>query len=441
MSGRLDRLAPAQEAQLEALRDEWRAVGLATGQADRLRAERGMRAAYLAAGLHPPALYLWVRSPLEGVLGTAHLTLAAARGALDPTRQRLAATLRAAYVDLVGRPGGEPWGRAWAPLAAVPGDPLSDFLRQAMLDTRAVREHVARRLPEHVGRAVRSAVAPGVARQVRRELQADVRWQVVRRVWAPVVAEIQTQAWQRLRTHLESHHTARWPWLKAWSVVRDLSRLADIGEAAHAPAADYVTPDWLATYDFFGRACGVAAVERLRGLMEVARAAGWWWWPQRSAVVLCERPEALHLDDRGRLHSGRGPAVAYPDGWGIWAWHGVRVPRPVIENPDSVPVRDVLGEVDVEVRRAMIERVGHERLLRDGGARRVSQDDAGILWRLELEDDEPLVCVEVTDATAGADAAFRRYVLRVPPDVRSPREAVAWTFGVDSGDYRPAIET
>ena len=37
--------------------------------------------------------------------------------------------------------------------------------------------------------------------------------------------------------------------------------------------------------------------------------------------------------------------------------------------------------------------------------------------------------------------AFRRYVLRVPPDVRSPREAVAWTFGVDTGEYRPAIET
>ena len=41
------------------------------------------------------------------------------------------------------------------------------------------------------------------------------------------------------------------------------------------------------------------------------------------------------------------------------------------------------------------------------------------LWRLDLEDDEPLVCVEVTDATAGADHAFRHHVLRVPPDVHT----------------------
>ena len=64
MRGRLDRLAPAQEAQLVPVRDEWQALGLATGPADRLRAERGMRAAYLAAGLPPPALFLWVRFPL-----------------------------------------------------------------------------------------------------------------------------------------------------------------------------------------------------------------------------------------------------------------------------------------------------------------------------------------------------------------------------------------
>src|SRR5215467_2364066 len=110
MGGRLDRLTPDREAQLPAVRDEWRALGLATGPADRLRAERGMRAAYLAAGLPPPDLFLWVRSPLEGVLGTMHLAITGAG------RDRLAAAVRAAYLDLVGRPGGEPWGRVWAPL-------------------------------------------------------------------------------------------------------------------------------------------------------------------------------------------------------------------------------------------------------------------------------------------------------------------------------------
>jgi hypothetical protein len=438
---RLDRLTPERERQLAAFSDEWRALGLATGPADRLRAERGMRAAYLAAGLPPPGLFLWVRSPLEGVLSTMHLAVTSTRSEPSDSRRWLAVALRAAYLDLVGRPGEQPWGRAWAPLTPAPGDRLTAYLAGALLDSRAVREHVARRLPARVGRVVQGAVGPRVADQVRREVQGDVRWHVIRHAWSPVVAEIQARAWERLRTHVEERHARSRPWVRAWSVVRDLYRLVAIQEALHAPAGDRATPDWLAAYDFFGRACGVGAVERLDGLMELTRSAGWWWWPVRGAVVLSERPDDIHLDDQGRLHAARGPALAYPDGWALWAWHGIRVPRAVIENPESLPAREVLAEPDVEVRRIMIDRVGPERLIRDGGARRVAEDETGILWRLDLAEDEPLVCVEVTDATRGPDAAYRRYVLRVPPDVRSAREAVAWTFGVDTGEYRPAIET
>jgi hypothetical protein len=441
MGGRLDRLTSEQEAQLAAVRDEWRALGLATGPADRLRAERGMRDAYLAAGLPPPALFLWVRSPLEGVLGTMHLSVTGARSEPSASKRRLAAVLRAAYLDLVGRPGEEPWGRAWAPLVHPPGDRLTTYLAGALLDSRAVRDHVARRLPARIGRVVQSAVGPRVADQVRREVQGDVRWHVLRHAWSPVVAEIQTRAWERLKAHVEERYADRWPWVGAWSVVRDLYRLVAIQEALHAPAGDRATPDWLAAYDFFGRACGVGAAERLHGLMELTRSAGWWWWPARGAAVLSERPDEIHMDEQGRLHSARGAALAYPDGWSLWAWHGVRVPRAVIENPESLPAREVLAEPDVEVRRIMIDRVGAERLVRDGGARRVAEDETGILWRLDLAEDEPLVCVEVADATRGPDAAFRRYLLRVPPDVRSAREAVAWTFGVDTGEYRPAVET
>jgi hypothetical protein len=441
VSGRVDRLTPGQEAQLAAFRDEWRTIGLATGAAERLRAEGAMRDAFRAAGLPAPGLFIWVRSPLEGVLGTMHLAVLGSMARPAPGRQRLAAALRAAYLDLVGRPGGEPWGRAWAPLETARGDPLVRFIGHTPMDGRAVRDHVARRLPGAVGRAVRAVVAQRVGEQVRREVQGDVRHHVVRRVWAPVVAEIQSRAWERLRAHVEGYHAGRWPWMRAWSVVRDLYRLVAIQDALHAPGRDRTTPDWLAAYDYFGRVLGVEAVRQLGGPMRLARAAAWWWWPHRGAVVLGERPEQVLLDEQGRLHGPRGPALRYPDGWCLWAWHGVRVTRPVIENPESLTAGEVLAEPDVEVRRVMMERVGYERLIRDGGARRVAEDETGILWRLDLVEDEPLVCVEVTDATSGPAATFRRYMLRVPPDSRTAREAVAWTFGVDSGEYRPLVES
>jgi hypothetical protein len=68
----------------------------------------------------------------------------------------------------------------------------------------------------------------------------------------------------------------------------------------------------------------------------------------------------------------------------------------------------------------------------DAGATLVQQDDYGKLWRTELRlDDEPVTVVEVTNATQEPDGSYRRYWLRVPPNVRSARHAVAWSFGFE----------
>ena len=65
---------------------------------------------------------------------------------------------------------------------------------------------------------------------------------------------------------------------------------------------------------------------------------------------------------------GYAPSRDWPDGWGIWAWHGVRVPRDVIEYPEGLTGERIEGEENVEVRRAMIERIGMETWLERSGA-------------------------------------------------------------------------
>ena len=40
--------------------------------------------------------------------------------------------------------------------------------------------------------------------------------------------------------------------------------------------------------------------------------------------------------------------------------------------------------------------------------------------------------VEVLNATAEQDGTRKTYFLRVPPTVRTAREAVAWTFGMNA---------
>jgi hypothetical protein len=346
-------LTSAQADWLEAVAREWEAVGVATGPADRPRAERGIQAAYAAAGLSIPDVIIWARSPLEGALGSAHLavTTGQVRGG------RLGEALRGAYSDLVGWPGGEPRGRLWDPYTPSTGSPLEAYIAGACLDSRRVREVVGSRVLTSAEAEARARLGPRLRQRIRLQLRDRLRERVVRSVWGQIAADLQARTWPRLKARLEQQRPDSWRWRRRWAVVRDLYRLLPVQDALNGPLGDRATLDWLALYDFLARGCGLAEPAAASGLMEVARSAGW-WWPYRSAVVLSERPLRLHRDQAGLLHGERGPALVYPDGWSIWAWHGVRVPRRVIEQPDGLTHAHVVAEPDPEVRRVMIEVAG-----------------------------------------------------------------------------------
>lgn len=178
----------------------------------------------------------------------------------------------------------------------------------------------------------------------------------------------------------------------------------------------------------------------LEGLAAVGRSAGW-WWPYARVAVVCERPVALHRDEAGRLDRGDGPALAYPDGFALYAWRGMPVPAAFLaELPALTPDR-IRAEENAELRRVMLEHYGYDRYLADSGARHVHRDETGTLWRIDLPDDEPVVMVEVLNSTPEPDGTRRTYWLRVPPSTRTARAGVAWTFGLVEGAYAPERQT
>lgn len=73
----------------------------------------------------------------------------------------------------------------------------------------------------------------------------------------------------------------------------------------------------------------------------------------------------------------------------------------------------------------------------ESGAQLIHSDETGALYRKELPGDEPLVVVHVLNATPEPDNSVKRYALRVPPDIKRAREAVAWTFNVREEEYHP----
>jgi hypothetical protein len=196
---------------------------------------------------------------------------------------------------------------------------------------------------------------------------------------------------------------------------------------------------WLGFYEYFRDICGLATeTDKLAGLIRLAKSAGW-VIPHKNICWVSERHNILERDDRGRLHNLTGPAVAYPDGWSIYAVHGVRVPEYVIMSPETITVENIDSEQNAEVRRVMVDRYGADRYLVDSNAVEVHQDDWGILYRKDIPDDEPLMMVKVVNSTPEPDGSFKDYFLRVPPTVNTALEAVAWTFDKSPEEYRQLV--
>jgi hypothetical protein len=96
----------------------------------------------------------------------------------------------------------------------------------------------------------------------------------------------------------------------------------------------------------------------------------------------------------------------------------------------------------------MIERVGLERFMAEAGAKVIDSDiqpmldgDPTIneLLSIDLPTDDPevfLKAVKVIDPSTG-----RTYLIRVPPDMKRVRQAIAWTFDVPEKEYRLVAET
>jgi uncharacterized protein DUF6745 len=385
-----DGFTPEQAALLAVVRAEWTAVGLGSGTTDRAAAEAGVRLAYRAAGLAPPARVVWLGSPLRGAVAAA---LLADPGLLDgagPLARAVADELAAQGLDLSAGDGG---GRA-----------LHAKLRAELW--AEARSGMASQTTPRLRALVWTATAPPLERLIQSVL-VPVREQVVR------------EAGERLDAELARR-------VRGWAVR------AVYGQ--HDAA-------WLAGFDLLGRlAPRASAVGRLAGLMRVARAAGWWWPFERVAAVTM-RPTVLARDDQGRLHGEQGPAIAYPDGLELYRWRGMPVPADLIGRLDRLTVERIHAEQNLELRRILTERYGLDRYLRDAAATRVAADETGVLWRLPVDGDEPLVMVEVTNSTPEPDGSRRRYWLRVPPDTGSAREAVAWTFGLAADEYRPVRQT
>ena len=87
-----------------------------------------------------------------------------------------------------------------------------------------------------------------------------------------------------------------------------------------------------------------------------------YWLGEETAVIL-RHPRVLSRDAQGHPHSETGKCIEYHDGWGFYAWHGVRVSEQIILAPETLTRADFLNEQNPEIRRIIQERTGDRLVL------------------------------------------------------------------------------
>ena len=258
-----------------------------------------------------------------------------------------------------------------------------------------------------------SPMSQGLTRAIviDKKLMGEIGNSVGDSVWDSVGDSVRASVWDSVRASV---------WDSVWDSVRASVRASVYGQH---------DANWLAFYKFFRDECGLKdQTEKVSGLTELCESAGW-ALPHQKICWVSERHCVVTRDDRGRLHSLTGPALLYPDGWGVYAVHGTRIPETWITAPSTLTPKVALTWPNVEQRRAACEILGWENILRELKAKSINKDEDPMIGEL----------VEVNLPDIGKERFLRvlcgtgrRFALPVPPNMKTALEANSWTYGVDT---------
>lgn len=307
------------------------------------------------------------------------------------------------------------------------------------------------RVTSHVDHRMSSARGAVMA-EIEDSIQKNVWFAIKKLAFEPVSSQVT----DRVRDLVSQTMWAREWHEKAMPLVVDQLRQAGLphDNSGH-PIVGYISnfgqhdAQWLSYYDVAGR-LGVDT-SPLESTMAIAKSCGW-WWPFDQCAILCERPTVLHRDDQGRLHNESGPALLYPDGFAIYAIHGVLVEARIIEQPETITAHEITTHDNAEYRRVLLDRFGIARYIESLGLKpdsvahvrcwdaehcnHTDEQHTARLYRATVMDDETITMLQVYNSTPEPDGSIKQYWIRVPPSMRSAYQAVAWTFGMTEREYQ-----
>lgn len=197
---------------------------------------------------------------------------------------------------------------------------------------------------------------------------------------------------------------------------------------------------WLSFYQFFKKECSIKNLEKTDYLFELCKHVGWMWMSSDTTVVT-RRPEEIHLlskpNSRGGtlkvLHNYHGMALRYRDGTGVYSINGTRIPKEyhhLAALPrDSVPVEEVMGISNTEIRTEFLKKIGIEKAFDKLGKKKLDTQT------MEKGGTYELFSVEMGDTTrvylrGTCPSNEESFFEAVPPDCKTVGQALSFrNFG------------
>jgi len=122
---------------------------------------------------------------------------------------------------------------------------------------------------------------------------------------------------------------------------------------------------WVSFYDYFQR---IGVLERdddeFNAVKEFMRSGVWATILFENLAICIARPNLVAVDEQGNLHSDKGPAISFDDGYEEYAWHGTWVTQQIIIKPETLTKEQIISEKNSEVSRAIAERLGWDEYMK-----------------------------------------------------------------------------
>jgi len=156
----------------------------------------------------------------------------------------------------------------------------------------------------------------------------------------------------------------------------------------------------------------------------------------REGFPAIDTPQLKKYFWLGKLHRSNGPAVTTSTGGAQYWWRGVYISAKLWQDSRSFVLKDILEIENIELRRAILEKVGFSRVEDEAtvvdegtgdfsGCKLLCVSDSG-----EEGADKKIMFLKLKNSTPEEDGSYKFYYLRVPPKIKKVPEGIKWSFDV-----------